>query len=334
MISLEPAHTSYMLSRSQDEDRLDVLNAMQSANMKLLRIFITQVQAGTKSSSASAVNDLETVEVGHYDDTILYQIDNLAAEAHARDIKLVIAMHDRYALGCWTTDAYVAKYNLPVTNCEDGVPDSSTFYTDSSAIADFDDRLAHILNFQSPNFGVPWYQLSDAIFALEPENEAQGHMDQVAPDWWCDRANFLRSIIGSWGIQISTGGGTDLPTSTQSQFFSCDNLQIIAIHDYNIDPSYVASGVDAAKPSALSSGKRLIYEEFGAEGDSKQSDIQAVTNTLISTGVPWMYWEISKPGAGSSNYEIWTDEPSWGTLQAQSLITNQQGAHTMRSISR
>jgi hypothetical protein len=41
-----------------------------------------------------------------------------------------------YALGCWDTDAYVAKYNLPVTNCVDGVPDSSIFYTDSNAIAD------------------------------------------------------------------------------------------------------------------------------------------------------------------------------------------------------
>lgn len=62
----------------------------------------------------------------------------------------------------------------------------------------------------------------------------------------------------------------------------CDDLQIIAIHDYNLDPSYVGSGIDAAKPSVLSSGKRLLYEEFGAEGSSKQSQIEAVTNILIS----------------------------------------------------
>ena len=52
------------------------------------------------------------------------------------DIKLVIAMHDRYALGCWSTDAYVAKYSLPTTDCSDGVPDSSVFYTNTNAIAD------------------------------------------------------------------------------------------------------------------------------------------------------------------------------------------------------
>jgi len=92
----------------------------------------------------------------------------------------------------------------------------------------------------------------------------------------------MRSVLGSTGIQISTGGGTDLPTSLQSQFFSCSNIQIIALHDYNVNPSYVASQIDAAKPKAMSSGKRLLYEEFGASGSSKQSQIGAVINTLVS----------------------------------------------------
>ncbi|KAL0946018.1 hypothetical protein HGRIS_012295 [Hohenbuehelia grisea] len=148
-----------------------------------------------------------------------------------------------------------------------------------------------------------------------------GHMAQVAQNWWCDRANTIRGVLGNTGIKISTGGGTDLPTSLQSQFFSCANLQIIALHDYNLDPSYVASHIDAAKPKALASGKRLLYEEFGALGSNKQNQIQTVTNTLISTGVPWMYWEVTKPGKGSDDYEIWTDEPSWSTLRAQSLAT-------------
>ena len=93
---------------------------------------------------------------------------------------------------------------------------------------------------------------------------------------------------------------------------SCQNLQIIALHDYNLDTSYVASHVDAAKPLTLKSGKRLLYEEFGANGGNKQSQIQSITNLLISvrhfpelrvdhlylqihlkTGVPWMYWEVS-----------------------------------------
>ena len=131
-------------------------------------------------------------------------IDTLAYEARQKDIKLVIAMHDRwaglplrrihlnsfvtsYALGCWITDAYVAGYNLPVMNCENGVPDSSVFYNNSDAVANvgsrrcftwaftdiaqYDRQLEHILNYESPNFGVPWRELSDAIFAFEIENE-------------------------------------------------------------------------------------------------------------------------------------------------------------------
>ena len=61
----------------------------------------------------------------------------------------------------------------------------------------------------------------------------------------------------------------------------CDDLDIIAIHDYSTDPSYIGSGIDAAKPSALNSGKRLLYEEFGSEGSTKQSDIDSVTQLLI-----------------------------------------------------
>ncbi|KAG6848412.1 hypothetical protein H0H93_000407, partial [Arthromyces matolae] len=206
--------------------RAAVLDAMQGAEMKLLRVFITRVAAGAKGSSAQAVNDLETVAVGSYDDTILTQIDQLAYEAHSRDIKLIVAMHDRYALGCWDTDAYVAKYNLPVTGCVNGVPDSSTFYTNSNAVADAI-RQSSEAHFELPISKV-WCSLasafrkytSDAIFSFEIENEAMGHMDQVAPFWWCGRANTIRSVLGSYGIQISTGGGTDFPTSTQSQFFT------------------------------------------------------------------------------------------------------------------
>ena len=121
---------------------------------------------------SQGVRELEysTGTVGSYDDTILRMIDQLAVEAHARGIDEVLMFipkltnsfcryktchcyarpvswvsivteafglpNSSYALGCWDTDAYVAKYKLPTTNCVDGVPDSSTFYTNPSAVAD------------------------------------------------------------------------------------------------------------------------------------------------------------------------------------------------------
>jgi hypothetical protein len=59
-------------------------------------------------------------------------------------------------------------------------------------------------------------------------------------------------------------------------------LQIIALHEYNLDTSYVSSHVDSAKPLAINSGKRMLYEEFGALGDSKQNQIQSITNLLMA----------------------------------------------------
>ena len=56
----------------------------------------------------------------------------------------------------------------------------------------------------------------------------------------------------------------------------------MAIHDYNLDPTYVATNIDAVKGVSLNSGKRLLYEEFGGLGGTKQNQIQVVTDTLIS----------------------------------------------------
>ena len=121
----------------------------------------------------------------------------------------------------------------------------------------------------------------------------------------------------------------------------CPQLQIIAIHDYNVDPSYIGSKVDSVKPKALASGQRLLYEEFGATGSSKQSQIQAATDVLIKArtnelsidtrmlsfftdrrtmavlggelsidykgswlGMLKSRLQVTKPGKGSSDYEV------------------------------
>lgn len=144
-----------------------------------------------------------------------------------------------------------------------------------------------------------------------------GAMDQVAPNWWyviilrnkssahrnssrCVRAKTIQSVLGRSRCQISTGVGQPA------------NIYV-ALHDYNLDANYLTLYVDAAK-AVIASGQRLLYEEFGAIGGNKQSDIQSITETLNSvrdflyrvkivtenkaecagqTGVPWMYWELS-----------------------------------------
>lgn len=72
---------------------------MQAAGLKTLRIFITEVAQNIKGCANSAVNDVEVGTPGNWDDTILGMIDTLISEAMPRGIKLIIAPHDRYALG-------------------------------------------------------------------------------------------------------------------------------------------------------------------------------------------------------------------------------------------
>jgi hypothetical protein len=94
-----------------------VLDAVKAAKLKTLRIFISQTPQNNKNTGSVAMPDIEPSQVGKYDDTQLKAIDQLMVEARERGefpsrsvtflvlmaagIKLIIAMHDRYQLGCW-----------------------------------------------------------------------------------------------------------------------------------------------------------------------------------------------------------------------------------------
>ncbi|KAH9181226.1 hypothetical protein AeNC1_016798 [Aphanomyces euteiches] len=195
---------NYFLHTLSQADRLEVLNTFQRAGPRSLRIFIARIGAGAKGSSSPGVQDLESNQVGQYDDTILKQ--------------LVIALHDRWALGCWDTDAYVSKYNLPTTYCDQAVNRADPFYTNTNAQADIDRRLAHILQHQNPNFGNrAWGNIPEAILGFEPQNESQGWLHSTSngqlevpnPNWVCDRATKMRQNIPNKNILILSGGGTD-----------------------------------------------------------------------------------------------------------------------------
>lgn len=82
-------------------DRIAVLDAVKAANLKYVRLFISYTPANNKNTGSREMPDIEPVTVGTYDDTQLNAIDQLMVEAHARGIKLTIALHDRYQLGCW-----------------------------------------------------------------------------------------------------------------------------------------------------------------------------------------------------------------------------------------
>jgi mannan endo-1,4-beta-mannosidase len=63
---------------------LDVLDAIQAANLKVLRLFISETFPDFKRTGSIYMPDIEPETVGVYDDTQLEAIDQLMVEAHAR----------------------------------------------------------------------------------------------------------------------------------------------------------------------------------------------------------------------------------------------------------
>ncbi|KAJ1564938.1 hypothetical protein HK405_013584, partial [Cladochytrium tenue] len=265
-------------------DQDTMLQAIASAGYRVIRIFIVHVADGNKGTSATGVNDIEELSIGGYDDTVLGMIDDFMLKCYDNGLKLIIALHDRYSLGTWDTDAYGSTYG------------DTNFYTDSTAQSQFDARINHILTHTNPNFDDrPWYDLDEVVFAFEPQNEGFGHIDFVNPSWYCDRAATIRGLLpADTSILISTGGA---PISTP-------------VHSYGNDASSQLSG---AVSSATGAGKRIMYEEFGNTGDGKSSRNAGEASAANQLGVPWLAWEASLPGK-PDDYEFWTDEDTWSSL--------------------
>eukprot|EP00438_Fugacium_kawagutii_P005959 Skav206624 [mRNA] locus=scaffold2321:34054:34671:- [translate_table: standard] len=103
---------SYFVHALKEEDQLNTLAAMQRWGLKVLRIFISPVPANFKGSSSQFVSALEPDRMGAYEPQVLDLINSFMVKAQQYGVKLVIAMHDRYSLGCWACDGYQKELNL------------------------------------------------------------------------------------------------------------------------------------------------------------------------------------------------------------------------------
>ncbi|RAR11698.1 glycoside hydrolase family 5 protein [Stemphylium lycopersici] len=294
---------SYFLHAYQKADRLAVLDAVKDAKLKTLRIFISHTFQNNKDTGSVNMPDIEPQQVGTYDDTQLRAIDQLMVEAHDRD-------------------TYVSKYKLPAIDCAKrpaSQNDVTFFYQDASPIFDFDNRLTHILQHKNQLLpGAPqWKDLSDYIFAFNIQNEGQGHLRNniaPAPGWWCDRSKKMRSIMGNSAILISTGGGNEFPNSDIPQNWACPTLDLIDIHSYS-GVSEWRNKAPLALQHALAANKLVLFEEFGALGDNKAAVVGQHIDVFNGLKVPWMIWQINKPGKGKADYEFWVDEETFGVVK-------------------
>ena len=65
-------------------DRLEVLDAIQKADLKVLRIFISETFENFKNTGSVYMPDIEPAQVGQFDYTQLAAIDRLMVEARER----------------------------------------------------------------------------------------------------------------------------------------------------------------------------------------------------------------------------------------------------------
>ncbi|GAA6042578.1 hypothetical protein JCM8097_003140 [Rhodosporidiobolus ruineniae] len=314
--------SSYYLFALADADRLAVLDAIKAGGFKVVRIFVASVLQNNKGSNNAHVNDLEPNQVGTYDDTILTLIDQLMVECQARGLKLNIALSDRYALGFWSTDSYAVKLNIVAAGSSGAqkVANAASFYTSGSAIGWFENRLKHIMSHKNQQLGKTWAELDDVIYAVEPQNEPQGHMQMASSTWACDRAAYLKSLLPSGsGIKISSGGGITTTDSLGSWAVNCDSFDVISVHDYGTSAQTTANTLASAQ--AAHPDKVIMMGEWGMTGANKAALISQFVSAFNAKSIPWSYWEVIKPGKAASDFEVWTDEPAWQALTGAQYYT-------------
>lgn len=137
-------------------------------------------------------------KIGTYNTGTLDAIDSVLKQLHTAGIKAIISPHDANLLppsgsstGYNGKDIYGSTYGS-----------SDNFYSSNTAKAQYDARLASILNYKSPAFGKAWKDLSEVILAFDIQNEPMiasvGKLQNNDPDdWICGRAGNMKKLIGT-----------------------------------------------------------------------------------------------------------------------------------------
>jgi len=291
-------------NQTQREYYLDII---QATELKVLRIFILH-SCTEETERCQGPNTCQTLPfdveepVGVWHDEVLLLIDQLMYECYQRGIKLTIALHDRWSLGCWRWDAYVRKYNLPTTSSCSTDTQANTpdlFYTSSEAISDFKNRIEHILTHQNQYFdNRPWSDLTEVIFSIQPENEPRFESN---PSWMGEVTSYMKKIAPK--LLITSGGpGGGLPEPSPTQVAAIPTVDILSIHNYSKN---ISSDIAANREAALQYGKRYLLEEFGfGNYDNPQLQaaqyLAAISSARIPYEAPWMFWMLGPPPSENS----------------------------------
>ncbi|CAF3115746.1 unnamed protein product [Rotaria socialis] len=306
------------------DDQITLINTLREKNVRVIRIFLATIDNGQAGSRAIAANDIERYRTGspYTDSDMLTRVDQFIRNIDfygAGRIKLIIALHDRYSLGCYAykADSYVSKYGIPTASECSPPNDASKFYSNEQAKTDFVNRLRYLLDHVNPHFVQRWGSLNRVIFSFQIENESQGHMSTFNARWMCDINTQIRSFVNN-GVLLSTGGDVDFGLSLRLENFQCSALDLISLHDYTTNEDYSRGKFQEAIQLAQQYGKRVYVEEFGGRGDAEMAQaLNRIAATAHQQGLPWLVWQIV-PNARSGDYEFFTkDRIAWTAFEHQ-----------------
>jgi hypothetical protein len=169
-----PGANTYFIHTVRNLDQDNVIESMRLANIKLARVFIRTLGGNSEGSGSDPLSDFEVDKAGNYDESMLLPIDKLMYKTYMAGMKLVIALHDRWALG-QCGDVYSLELGFTTASqCRNTTfaANPSEFYNNATIINRFDARIKAILSHRNPYFGnKPWSELHQAIHAIDIQNE-------------------------------------------------------------------------------------------------------------------------------------------------------------------
>ena len=292
---------------------------MRDGGFKVLRVFMLKTTDEGYPGECGNFPDVEN-PVGVFQMTTIDKFNRMLYLAKVYNIKIILAMHDRWSLGCWRKDAYVTKYNLPVavdpSTCNnifrsDNNP--TLFYNEQVIIDDFKNRLKYMLNISNPYLNnTRWGELTNVFYSFEPQNEyLRGYVSPTNKNWICDMAKYMKTLTN---IKISSGGGIEcIDMLFIDTLVKCEGIDMITLHDYN--PKSVSRVIlSYTVYRANNNGKKVILAEFGS---SELSDIKDHVDLAISYDVPWMIWSVDQAKKGLS---IWNNSETFNYLSEKSKL--------------
>ncbi|KAI1339845.1 glycoside hydrolase superfamily [Xylariaceae sp. FL0016] len=308
-----------------------LFSGLKEAGVKVLRVWLDGHGTEEKGTPLESWNSLEGTDgPGNYDDTVLNRLDDLMVNAQSYGIKLWISMHSYNTLQS-NNDFYGLWYG------------TGSFYSDSEAITNFKNRIAHVLSHENSNTGKTWAESSEYIFGFEAQNEADqpNNVPNSMTSWQCTMAQAIKDGLGGSGdILVGTGGGGWVDTSLPDALFSCDALDVLAIHAYGAG-DMTTDKLSPYVTKAQDAGKKLIVQEWGAcynvgdennkcnvgdalDSSTRDANIKKWADAISSAGIPWWYWQIlpnEDPHYGA-DFEIGIDGVNWDTFKSVATGTS------------